>query len=331
MKVFMHKGPSGLAGASYRDFPEIPLKERQVRVQLKCAGLNHRDLFVISRRNEEEPPIILGSDGAGVITEIGEETNGFTIGDEVVITPSLGWMQKSPAPPSDFRILGFPDHGTFSESIVLPIENIEYKPKYLSWEEAGVMPLAALTAYRALFTRGQAAEGDTVFIPGIGSGVAIFLLQFAKAIGAKVIVSSRSGEKREQAIKLGADAAIDTNEDWGVQLQQEKADLVIDSIGTATFSRSLEMLNPGGTMVTFGATTGDEIGINLRQFFYGQFNLLGTTMGSHDEFREMLAFITKHRIKPVVDHVFPLSETQKAFERMDEGKQFGKIAIKIAE
>lgn len=331
MKVFMHKGPSGLAGAFYRDFPEIPLKERQVRVKLKCAGLNHRDLFVISRRNEEEPPIILGSDGAGVITEIGEETNGFTIGDEVVIIPSLGWIQKSPAPPIDFRILGFPDHGTFAESIVLPIENIEYKPKYLSWEEAGVLPLAALTAYRALFTRGQAAEGDTVFIPGIGSGVAIFILQFAKAIGAKVFVSSRSKEKRNQAIKLGADAAIDTNEDWGAQFQQEKADLVIESIGTATFNRSLEMLKPGGTMVTFGATTGDEIGINLRQFFYGQFNLLGTTMGSHDEFREMLAFITKHRIKPVVDHVFPLSETQKAFERMDEGKQFGKIGIKIAE
>jgi zinc-binding alcohol dehydrogenase/oxidoreductase len=331
LKAFIHEGKKGIEGTIVRDFTEPSTPKGHVKVQLKCAGLNHRDLFVIERRRGDEPAVILGSDGAGIITEIGVGAKGFSVGDEVVINPSLDWMVKTPAPPAEFRILGFPDHGTLAERIVLPIENIEPKPGYLSWEEAGVLPLAALTAYRALFTRARATKNDTIFIPGIGSGVALFLLKFAKAIGARVIVSSRSEEKREQARKLGADKAIDTAKEWCEELSNEKADIVFESIGTATFNRSMDMLKPGGTMVTFGATTGDDIRINLRQFFYGQFNLLGTTMGSREEFKEMLSFISEHEIKPVVDCVYPLVKTNRALERLEGGRQFGKIAVKVSD
>ena len=329
LKALVHAGKSGLAGLSYTTFQEVEPKSHEVRVKIKTAGLNHRDLFVIGRRNEQDSPLIIGSDGAGIIDAVGERVENFKIGDEVVINPGLRWIEKTEAPPKEFEILGNPDHGTFAEKIVISSDNVELKPTYLSWEEAGVFSLAALTAYRAIFTRAGVKEGDTVFIPGIGSGVALFLLQFAKAVNAKVYVSSRSEIKCQKALELGADRAINSNSDWSEALGGEKVDVVFESIGEATFNRSLEQLRKGGTMVTFGATTGDQIEINLRNFFYGQFNLLGTTMGSATEYREMLKFMETHQIKPVIDEIFSIKEFEEAFTKMDEGKQLGKIGFCI--
>src|SRR5699024_10438764 len=167
------------------------------------------------------------------------------------------WYENSAVPPKNYDILGMPDHGTFAEKIAISEEQLEPKPDHLSWEEAGVLALAALTGYRALFTRGDLKKGETLFIPGAGSGVATFLIQFAKNIGARVIVSSRSEEKRKKALDLGADAAIDTNRDWIEQLAGESIDLVIDSVGGATFNRSLKAVKRGGKIVIFGATTED--------------------------------------------------------------------------
>lgn len=278
MKAFVHVGVQGLAGTQFRDMEEIIPVEGEVQVKLNYAGLNHRDLFVIQRHKENDPPLIIGSDGAGIIEEIGPNVEGFSIGDEVVINPSLHWKEKTDAPPEDFQILGLPNHGTFAEKITISADNIELKPKHLSWEEAGVLPLAALTAYRALFTRANIKLSDTILLPGIGSGAVTFLLLFAKAVGARVIVTSRSEFKRKKALELGADLAIDSNSDWDDVLKGEKVDTVIETVGTATFNKSLHQLRKGGTMVTFGASAGDEIKLNLRDFFYGQYNLLGTTM-----------------------------------------------------
>lgn len=189
--------------------------------------------------------------------------------------------------------------------------------------------LAVLTAYHALFTRAHLQAGQTVLIPGIGSGVATFLLQFAKAAGAAVYVTSRSDAKCRRALKLGADKAIDSNEDWNDLLDGEKVDIVIESVGAATFNKSLAQLRSGGTIVTFGASAGDEIRINIREFFYGQYNLLGSTMGSTEEYRDMLRFIETHQIKPVLDQMYPLHEFEKAFNRMEEAAQFGKIGFII--
>ncbi|HEU5139221.1 MAG TPA: zinc-binding dehydrogenase [Bacillales bacterium] len=329
MKAVVHQSIAGLKGVRVADVEDREPGAGEVKIRLKTAGLNHRDLFVPVRHGTEDSAIVLGSDGSGIVQSVGEGVNGVEAGSEVVINPALGWEKNSPAPPEGFEILGLPDDGTFAEHIIIAAENIEPKPKHLSWEEAGVLPLGALTAYRALITRGRIRSGQTVFIPGVGSGVATFLVQMAKAAGARVIVTSRSGEKRERALALGADRAIDSNADWQAELEKEEIDLVIDSVGAATWNRSLDALKRGGTMVVFGASAGDEVKVNIREFFYGQYNLLGSTMGSAEEFREMLQFIKRHEIKPVIDKTFELAEAKQAFQRLEAGEQFGKIGLVI--
>ncbi|MBM7587325.1 zinc-binding alcohol dehydrogenase/oxidoreductase [Bacillus pakistanensis] len=330
MKAFVHEGTKGLAGTSHREIEEVQPQAGEVKVKLKYAGLNHRDLFVLERHKESDPALVIGSDGAGVIEAVGEGVTNVKPGDEVVIDASLGWQKKSDAPPVGFEIIGLPGHGTFAEYITVPAQNVEPKPAHLTWEEAGVLPLAALTAYRALFTRAKVKAGDTVLLPGVGSGAVTYLLLFAKAIGARVIVTSRSEFKREQALKLGADLALDSNSDWEKELDREKVDIAVETVGAATFNKTLDQLRPGGTLVTFGASAGDEVTINIRNLFYKQYNLLGTTMGSHEEFKEMLELVNKYKIKPVIDQVFRLSETAEAMKRLEESEQFGKIGIEIS-
>ncbi|AZU64040.1 zinc-binding dehydrogenase [Neobacillus mesonae] len=329
MKAVVHVGQAGMEGLSVREMEVLQPKAGEVRVKLKTAGLNHRDLFVLVRHKPTDPPLIIGSDGAGVVDAVGEGVTGVLVGDEVVINPSLGWLEKTDAPPEGFEILGLPFHGTFAEQVVISAVNVAPKPEHLSWEEAGVLSLAALTAYRALFTQGQLREGMKVLIPGIGSGVATFLLQFAKAAGAAVYVTSRSAEKCQKALELGADKAFDSNGDWEQELGGEKVDLVIECVGAATFNKSLKQLRPGGTVVTFGASAGDVVELNLRDFFYGQFRLFGTTMGSGEEYKEMLDFITKHQIKPVIDSIYPLEQYKEALNRMENAQQLGKIGFYI--
>jgi zinc-binding alcohol dehydrogenase/oxidoreductase len=329
MKAIVHADKAGFEGLSFGDMPELQPQAGEVQVRLKTAGLNHRDLFVPNRHKPTEPPLILGSDGAGVIDAVGEGVTGIQTGDEVMINPGLGWKEKSDAPPQGFDILGHPNHGTFADQVIVPAENIVQKPAYLTWEEAGVLSLAALTAYRALFTQGQVREGMKVFIPGIGSGVATFLLQFAKAAGTTVYVTSRSEEKCQKALELGADKAINSHEDWETALAGEKMDLVIECVGAATFNKSLKQLRPGGTIVTFGSSTGDVIDFDLRSFFYGQFKMIGSTMGSAEEYNEMVAFISEHQLKPVIDRMYPLEEFDQAFARLEKAEQLGKIGFSI--
>jgi len=312
-----------------KSMPEPEVGVEEVLVSLRVAGLNRRDLHIPNRIGEGKEALILGSDGAGVIEAVGTNVEHVIVGEEVIINPALRWDKNSDAPPETFDILGMPDDGTLAEKIVIAADQVEKKPAHLSWEEAGVLALASLTGYRALFTKGQIKRGDTVFIPGAGSGVATYIIQFAKAAGARVIVTSRSEAKRDQALKIGADLAIDTASDWNEVLQGETVDLVIDSVGKATFNRSLEVLKHGGKMVVFGATTEDIVEVNIREFFYGQYQLFGSTMGSREELKALLAFMEKHQIHPVVGHTFKLDEVNDAFEFLRENKQFGKIAIQI--
>lgn len=304
-------------------------KEGEVVVALKVAGLNRRDLYIPNRRGDNAEALTLGSDGAGVIESIGKGVTNVSVGDQVIINPALRWYENSDAPPKAFDILGMPNNGTFAEKIVLSAEQVEKKPAHLSWEEAGVVALAGLTGYRALFTKGNLQAGETVFIPGAGSGVATFLIAYAKNIGARVIVTSRSEKKRQQALAVGADRAIDTNEDWALALEGETVDLVIDSVGRATFNRALAILKKGGRIVVFGATTEDTVELDLRNFFYSQFQLVGSTMGSREELRDMLAHIEKYETRPVLDKVYDLEDAGEAFRYLEASKNFGKIALRI--
>lgn len=327
MKAFVHENDT----LKIKEMEDPVAGHGQVVVALKTAGLNRRDLSIPKLRQGADDTLILGSDGAGVINSVGDGVTRFKSGDEVIINPGLGWEENSSAPPEGFEILGNPDHGTFAEKIVISAEQVETKPANLSWDEAGVLALSALTGYRALVTQGEVQKGDTLFIPGAGSGVASYLIAFAKALEAKVIVTSRSEAKQKQSKELGADIALDTSSSWPEELNEETIDLVIDSVGQATFNRSLKILKRGGRIVVFGATTEDTAEINLRKFFYGQYQLIGSTMGSREELRDMLEFIDKHNIRPVVDETFSLDQAQEAFDYMDEGKQFGKIALRIAQ
>ncbi len=330
MKGFVHGNEAGQKGLSLKDQIVEPKPHKgEVKIKLKAAGLNHRDLFIPDRHDPKDPDVILGSDGAGVVVAVGEGVDEIHEGDEVIINPGLGWEKNSPVPPAGFQIVGFPGDGTFSETIVVPAENAVKKPEHLTFEEASVIGLAGLTAYRSLFTRGQLRRGQTVFIPGIGGGVATFLLKFAKAAGARVIVSSRSEAKRQAALRLGADRALADEEDWIEAVEDENVDLVIESVGAATFNRSLGVLKKGGTIVIFGSSTGDTIEFDLRSFFYGQYNLLGSTMGSAEEFLEMVSFVNEHSIKPIMDEVYSFDDIQKAFAHLEDSSQFGKISLRI--
>ncbi|WP_449354002.1 zinc-binding dehydrogenase [Virgibacillus natechei] len=325
MKAFVHE----YGELKLKDIQDPVAGKGEVVVALRMAGLNRRDVGIPNRRSNVEDALVLGSDGAGVIASVGDDVTRVKAGDEVIVNPALRWEDNSDAPPKGFDILGMPDDGTFAEKIVLSAEQVEKKPEHLTWEEAGVLALGALTGYRALFTKGQVKEGDTVFIPGAGSGVATYLIQFAKNVGAKVIVTSRNTEKQRQAKELGADIVLDTASDWSKELESETVDLVIDSVGQATFNRSLEVLKKGGRIVIFGATTDDTVNFNLRKFFYGQYQLFGSTMGSSQELVAMLEHIENFKTHPVLERTFSLDEAEKAFDYLKEGKQFGKVALRI--
>lgn len=323
LKAFIHQNDQ----LSYVDVKEPTIGNDEVLVKLKAAGLNRRDLYIPNRRQGEESPLILGSDGAGVVEKVGQDVTDFKVGDEVIINPALRWFENSVAPPKEFDILGMPDDGTFAEKIAINAQQLERKPTHLSWEEASVVALSGLTGYRALFTKGQLEKGQTVFIPGAGGGVATFLIQFAKNIGARVIVTSRSEEKRQEASKLGADLALDTTGNWAKALESETIDLVIESVGRATFNRSLEVLKKGGRMVVFGATTEDTVDFDLRTFFYNQQQIFGSTMGSREELREMLTHMERYKMQPVIDQIVPLAEAERAFSVLEDSQNFGKVVL----
>jgi zinc-binding alcohol dehydrogenase/oxidoreductase len=230
-------------------------------------------------------------------------------------------------------ILGMPRDGTFAEYVTVPAENVYPKPARLSVEEAAAIPLAGLTAYRALFTRGALAAGETVLIPGIGGGVQTFALIFAKHAGARTIVTSSSDEKLERAKALGADVTLNYTAipDWHKRARAEgPIDLVIDSSGGDTLAKSLDAVVPGGRIVVYGGTRG-EAAVKLFPLFWKHVSILGTSMGSPRDFAAMLALFEKSDIVPAVDRVYPMRDAVSAAQRMAESDQFGKIVLRIAE
>jgi zinc-binding alcohol dehydrogenase/oxidoreductase len=303
-------------------------------VRLKAAALNHRDLWVqLGQYANIKVPLIPGSDGAGVVISVGSPADQGWVGRDVIINPSLDWGDNPRAQGPKFRILGLPDPGTFAEQIAIPVANLAPKPAHLTWEQAAALPLAGLTAWRALFTRARLQAGEKVLLTGIGGGTALFALQFAIAAGAEVWVTSGSPDKIARAQKLGAAGGVGYREsDWGKTLLTAAGgafDVIIDSAGGEGFGQLIELTRPGGRIAFFGATTGNPAGLDLRKCFFRQINLLGTTMGSPADFAGMTAFVAEKKIVPIVDRVFPLADTEPALRHMEAGAQFGKIALSI--
>jgi zinc-binding alcohol dehydrogenase/oxidoreductase len=232
-------------------------------------------------------------------------------------------------------ILGSDGSGLVSaaEYVKTKAEYLHAKPAHLTWEQAAAIPLAGLTAYRALFTKGALKAGDKVLIVGAGSGTGSFAIQWAVAAGATVYVTSGTAEKIEQAKTLGAVAGVNYhNADWDAQLKQLAGgfDVVIDSALGAGFAKIPDICNPGAHIVTFGGTAGDFPEFNARKFFYKQLQLSGSMMGTVDEFKAMLALVNEHQIVPVIDEVFPLAEAKQAIDKMEKSTQFGKIVLKVS-
>ncbi len=294
----------------------------EVVVELRACALNRRDTIVRKGAYPSPLPLIPGSDGAGVRRDTGEE---------VVILPSLRWGDREAAPGPGFEILGGPTDGTYAELVTVPVENVFPKPARLSWVEAAAFPLAGLTAYRALFARGGLRAGETVLVLGAGSGVSTFAVSLAAQAGARVLVTSSSAAKIERAKELGAEAGVDyTAGDWAAEVRALTdgggVDVVVDSAG-ATWPDSVRCLAPGGRLVVFGATAGATAQLEARPFYFGQFSLLGTTMGSPRDFQALLGAIEAGSFAPVIDSVRPLAEAAAAHERMEAGAQFGKLVL----
>jgi NADPH:quinone reductase-like Zn-dependent oxidoreductase len=304
-------------------------------VRLKAAALNHRDVWIrLGQYAGIKLPIVLGSDGAGEVVAVGSGIDPVLVGRAIVIDPSLDWGPNERAQGRSFRILGLPDDGTYAELVKVPAANLHEKPPHLSFEQAAALPLAGVTAYRAVANRAQVQAGETVVVTGAGGGVSSFAVQFAHALGARVLVTSRSAEKIERARALGAEGGIiSTSADWvkamGKLAGGEGPDVVIDSVGGDTFVRALALVRPGGRIVTYGSTTGAAHGLEVRRIFWKQLSILGSTMGTARDFAEMLALVQRARITPAIDQVFPLAEAPQAHRRMEEAGQFGKIVVRI--
>lgn len=289
---------------------------------MHAAALNHRDLFITQGLYAGiQLPSILGSDGAGLLD-----------GQKVIINPGLDWGPQEEHQDRKFRVLGMPDHGTFAEQILIPKIYVHPMPAHLAFEAAAALPLAGLTAYRAVFSQGRLAQGQRVLITGIGGGVALFAMQFALAAGASVFVTSGSDTKIQKAVDMGAEGGINYKQkDWAKELKSSKRqfDLIIDSAGGPSFRYLLDLADFGARIVVYGGTVGKIDGLSPQRLFWKQLSIIGSTMGSPADFSAMLNFVEKHEIQPVVDRVFAIHEAKAAFQRMENGDQFGKIVLKI--
>lgn len=297
-------------------------KAGEVVVELKAAGLNRRDLLVRSGVYPFPLPLVPGSDGAGVRRDTGEE---------VVVFPGLGWGDREDAPAPGFEILGGPRNGTYAELIALPEEALYPKPAGFSWEEAAAFPLAAVTAYRALFSRGELQAGETALVLGAGSGVSTFLVQLAVQAGAHVLVTSSSDEKIERAKGLGAEGGVNyaTTDDWPSAVRElGSVDLALDSVGS-TWQQSLDSVRPGGRVVVFGGTGGTEVELQVRPFYFKQQTMSGTQLGSPRDFGALLQMLAEARWRPVIDSVRPIAEAEAALSRLESGEHFGKLVLTI--
>ena len=294
----------------------------EATVSLHTAALNHRDVFITQGLYAGiKTPVILGSDGAGEYK-----------GRKVLIYPALEWGDRPEHQGKNFRVLGMPENGTFAEEITVPAKNIFDMPAHLTWEQGAALPLAGLTAWRTLFSRCKMRKGEKVLITGVGGGVALMALQFAVAAGAEVAVTSGSDEKLEKARSLGARYTVNYRlEGWDKRLKQEAGgfDVIIDSAAGDGFSVLPGIAQPGARIGIYGGTLGKVNGLSLQPVFWKQISILGSTMGSPQEFKKMLQFVDNHKIVPIVDSVFDLADGNAAMEKMEKGEQFGKIAFRI--
>ncbi|HEX6090596.1 MAG TPA: zinc-binding dehydrogenase [Gemmatimonadales bacterium] len=338
---------TALGGIEHLALREMPDPEigapGEVRIRIHAAAINRLDLFVVNGLPKFSLPLphVVGSDGAGVVESIGSAVTGLNVGDRVMLDPGVSCGECAACRRGDhplcerYAILGEHRSGTIAEYVVVPAANAAPVPADMGWPEAAAFPLATLTAWRMLVTRARLAAGETVLIWGAGGGVAQAAIQVARHLGANVIATSSSDAKLELARRLGADHTV--NHATGDVVAEVKriterrgAQVVVDSVGERTWPHSLRCLARGGRLVTCGATTGPMVEIDIRRLFWHQWSLLGSTMGSREEFREVVRLAHAGKLRPHVDRVVPLDSAVDAFRLLAEGEQSGKLVIEVA-
>ncbi len=327
------------------DVPE-PAIERpdDVIVRVRAAAFNHLDLWVLRGLPgvTHTFPWIPGGDGAGVVAAVGPAVTAVQPGDAVLLNPGL-WCTRCEFCTAGeqslcltYRLIGEHVPGTFAEAVRVPERNLEKSPAGTDWAQAAAFPLSFLTAWRMLTTRARLQPNETVLIWGIGGGVALASLAIAKLIGARAIVTSSSDAKLERARALGADGVINhRTADVAREVRRlsgkRGADVVVDSVGEATWEQSLRALARGGRLVTCGGTSGPDVTTDVRKLMWHHWSLLGSTMGNVREFRAVTGLFAAGRLAPVVDSVIPLDDVRQGFERMAAGGQFGKIVVRVTD
>ncbi|WP_455143609.1 zinc-binding dehydrogenase [Candidatus Hodarchaeum mangrovi] len=343
MKAVLIHQFGGVENLIFDEFPTPDISDDQVLVKVKAVALNHLDLFVRAGipNLKLELPHILGSDISGTIEMIGSRVKHLSEGQKVIIDPSLSCgvcefcYQGEISLCDKYKIIGEHTRGGYAEYIVVPSENVIKIPDnaIIDVKEAAAVPLTFMTAYRMLMTRAKLKLGEDVLITGIGGGVALAALQIAKLVGSRTFVTSSSNDKLQKAKKYGADFIINYKEQPDYQKEIWKltgkrgVDIVVDSAGQETWDKNMRCLRKGGRLVTCGATTGYNTSMNLNLLFWKQFDLLGSTMGTRNELREVLKFVWDGRLKPIIDSFLPLSDARKAHKKLEDGTQFGKIVL----
>lgn len=324
--------------------PPVLRGPTEVRIGIHAAALNHLDLWVANAAPGLKMPTlphIVGSDGAGIVLEVGSAVNHVRPGDRVVINPGISCGACDPCAAGEevycrrFGILGEHLPGTAAEELVLPARNVAPIRGEWSWGEAAAFPLSTLTAWRMLTTRARLVRGEQVLIWGIGGGVAVAALQVARLQGARVAVTSSSDHKLDRARALGAEFGINHGAASDVPGVVKRyfgsgAHVVVDSVGAPTWQQSLKALRPGGRLVTCGATGGPGVELDLRRLFWFQWSLLGSTMGTSGEFAQIVAVGDAGQLRPPVDAVYPLTGAADAYRRLAGGEQFGKLVLEVA-
>jgi zinc-binding alcohol dehydrogenase/oxidoreductase len=333
VRAVILREPGDPANLRLEDWPAPLPGSGEVVVRVRAAAINHRDVWI--RRGQYAGirlPAILGSDASGEVTAVGDDVRKSWIGREVVIDPSLGWGPDPRAQAASFHLLGMPTEGTYAEFVKVPAANVHAKPSHLTIEEAAALPLAGVTAYRALVTRAALRSGEIVLITGIGGGVALAALTIAVSLGATVYVTSGSDKKIAMAKRYGATDGVSYHTSgWSRTLLEiigRRPDVIVDGAGGDTLAQALDIVKPGGRIVTYGATCGSVPNLEVRRIFWKQIDLLGSTMGTSEDFTRMLEIYAKG-LHPVVDSVVPLEDVAKAHARIDNGEQFGKIVLRI--
>lgn len=344
MRAAVIREHGGLDRVRVEEIAQPKFAADEVLVNVRSAGLNHLDIWVRKGRGEGKlsEPHVLGADAAGVVAAVGAKVKNVTVGDEVVLNPGLscGWCdycnRGEQSECVSFGIMGLSRQGTFAEQVAVPARNVFGKPSHMSFDEAGAFVLAHLTAWRMLITRAQLKPGQTVLIHGIGGGAALSALQLAKLAGAEVIVTSSSDDKLDRAHRLGADHTINyKTQDDVAQCAKDitsgaGVDIVFDTVGAATWPIDCSAVRRGGKIVLCGITSGAEAVTNLQSLYWNQLTIMGSTMGSNEDFRQMVKAVGAAKLRPVIDSVMPLENIADAMRRMEAAEQFGKIVLEVS-